>query len=77
MDVKRCDRCGAYFEQAKHNFILVASEAIISPDHKGYRLMYEGEPIDAKDLCNDCVQSFKHWFDVPALYMPEPPKEDT
>ena len=75
MDAKRCDRCGAYFEQTKNNFILVVSEEITSPGRRGYRLMYNGEPVVAKDLCNDCVQSFKHWFDVPTLYMPDPPKE--
>ena len=68
MDARRCDRCGAYYVSKGQVGILLVNGAIIPPRKKGIQLMYDGEPVTPNDLCEDCVASFKYWFDVPTLY---------
>ena len=69
MDARCCDRCGAYYIPEFQAGILVVSKSIMeSRNGRPEILYYENVPVVKQDLCKDCVESFKYWFNVPTLY---------
>lgn len=44
---KKCDKCGAYYEPYRTNIIIITKDLVSS---------------DGLDLCPDCMNTLKLWF---------------
>lgn len=68
MDVKKCDRCGAYYEKNKKHrtFGCIAGDVI-----SGMQTMTRADGRDCHfDLCDDCIGDLKKFLNIK-----EPDKE--
>lgn len=67
MNVKKCDRCGGIYDCEKGGFVLIADKKERRRDNVFF-ITYNGENVDQRDLCRNCLDNFKNWFEQNGNY---------
>lgn len=57
-DVKKCDRCGAFYEKNKNNKSYTRNIV-------GVYLRYQDTDVARYDLCDECVEKLKQFLSEP------------